>query len=99
MQRHRKDVEAALLKKGFRLQEGDHHYYEYYTPDGESTGIFTKTSHSGKEIYDGLLSEMSRQCRFIKKKDFLHLIDCPMSRMEYYEYLINTGALDVPAVE
>jgi hypothetical protein len=62
--RAKRDVEAALKKKGFRQDEGDHHWSFYWTADGLKTTIRTKTSHgSRKDLGDGLLREMAREFR------------------------------------
>jgi len=84
MPRRKQDVERSLLRKGFRLKEGDHHYFVYYNAAGLKTAKFTKTSHTPKmrEIPDGLLNLMARQCG-LNKADFLDLIDCPLSREGY----------------
>lgn len=79
----RRDVEAGLLRKGFQKNEGDHHYFTYHRlVDGKATSIFTKTSHSADDLGDFLLGQMARQCR-VNRKQFLDLIECPLSRQEY----------------
>lgn len=86
MPRRKQDVEQALTRKGFKLKEGDHHYFVYYSLDGLKTSVFTKTSHSPKmrEISDNLLAQMARQCK-VSKHDFLNLVDCPLTRESYEE--------------
>lgn len=88
MSRPKSVVEGALEKKGFRKAEGDHHYFYYVNKDGKKTMSRTKTSHSRKmkDIPDSLLSQMARQVQ-LSKKDFLLLVDCPMSRDDYDERL------------
>jgi predicted RNA binding protein YcfA (HicA-like mRNA interferase family) len=83
----KRDVETSLKKKGFRPDEGDHHWFFYWTADGKKTTVRTKTSHGPtKDLGDGLLKEMARQIR-ISKSQFLELVDCPMSREQYEECL------------
>lgn len=62
MPRSKSQVESALLNKGFRKDEGDHHNFIYYTQDGMKTTVRTKTSHTKKmkDIPDNLLSAMAR---------------------------------------
>ena len=93
MQRSKKDVESALKKKGFIQQEGNHHFFRYHTPDGQPTSIITKTSHSGKDIGDNLLKAMSLQCKLQTAKEFLNLVDCPMSKEDYHEHLTESGVI------
>jgi hypothetical protein len=88
MPRKKIDVESALKRKGFKQTEGDHHWFVYVTFEGAKTTSKTKTSHTQKmkDISDNLLSQMARQCK-LSKKDFLDLIDCPLSREAYEEIL------------
>ena len=89
--RAKRDVEAALTKKGFRKDQGDHHWFVYWTDDGLKTTIRTKTTHgSTKDLGDGLLKEMARQAR-ISKGRFLDLVDCPLTREQYEAVLDNGG--------
>lgn len=92
MPRNRKDVEAGLSKKGFQRRDGDHHFFIYLTADGRKSRVFTKTSHSVKDITDDLLSQMARQCK-VTKQSFFRLIDCPLLREEYEKILYDTGWL------
>jgi hypothetical protein len=82
MPRDRKGVESGLKSKGFRQTEGDHHYLTYYTLAGLKTRVFTKTSHSMKEIPDNLLAQMAKQCR-LPRGHFLNLVDCSLARTAY----------------
>jgi hypothetical protein len=82
MTRDKKEVEASLIKKGFRTKENDHRYFIYYDTTGKKQPILTKTSHSMKCISDDLLVQMSKQCK-LTKKQFLDLVDCPLNRTEY----------------
>jgi hypothetical protein len=95
MPRKKIDVESALKKKGFSQTEGDHHWFVYVTIEGKKTTARTKTSHSQKmkDISDNLLSQMAKQCK-LSKRDFLDLIDCPLSREAYEEILKEQEELD-----
>lgn len=89
MPRDKRKVEEALCKKGFVLREGDHHRFIYFTGSGLKTHILTKTSHTPKmkEISDGLLGQMAKQC-YLTKSDFIRLLDCPLTR-EQYEVILR----------
>src|SRR5205823_4623038 len=50
--------------------------------DGKKTRIYTKVSHGEKEIPDNLLGAMARQLN-LNKKQFLELVDCPLTREIY----------------
>lgn len=94
MPRDKRKVEEGLEKKGFKLKEGDHHRFIYYTIQGKKSAIQTKTSHTPKmkEIGDNLLGQMAGQCR-LNKSEFFKLLDCPLSREEYQAILIKNGQL------
>ena len=95
MPRDAKDVSAGLVGKGFVVREGDHHFYSLVV-GGMKTGIFTKVSHGEREIGDNLLAQMAKQTKLVKK-DFLDLVDCPLSADEYLKKLREGGHL--PKVE
>lgn len=92
MIRAKRDVEGALLRKGFQKTDTHHSYFYLHTSDGKRTPVFTKTSHGSKakELDDHLLSQMAKQCR-LNRNDFLRLIDCPLEREEYEQFLKAGG--------
>jgi len=85
MPRDAKQVAANLKRKGFTPDEGDHTFYRLFV-DGKNTGIRTKISHGEKEIHDGLLGQMAKQTKLVKK-EFLELVDCPLTLDQYLELL------------
>lgn len=87
MQLDSKKVLKNLKKKGFQERKGDHIYLDYVTSSGKRTHITTKISHGQKhEIYDVLISLMSKQCE-LDKTDFLNLVNCPLKRESYEKIL------------
>jgi hypothetical protein len=86
--RDKREVEAALQSKGFSRDERDHRYFIYYSEEGKRTPVKTRTSHgtSTRTLGDDLISQMARQCG-VTRKDFLALVDCPLSRVAYEEKL------------
>jgi hypothetical protein len=82
--RDRKDIEAALERKGFERDETHHHYFVYRTIDGKKSQIRTRTSHgsSHKTLGDALLSQMAKQVKLPNKK-FLELVDCTLDQAGY----------------
>jgi predicted RNA binding protein YcfA (HicA-like mRNA interferase family) len=82
MQRDKRKVEQALLKKGFEQDDTHHHFFLYRTEQGQLTSIRTRTSHSGKDLNSYLLNSMAKQCH-LSKSEFLNLVDCPLSRTQY----------------
>ena len=91
------DVEKSLVKKGFQRKEGDHHYFNYYTKAGKKSMVFTKTSHSAKEIDDSLLGKMAGQCK-LTRQYFDQLIDCPLDRDAYERKLIEGGFVEATPI-
>lgn len=94
MPRNKRDVESALVAKGFRQEEGDHRFFVYYTVTGLKTRARTKTSHGGKmkEIPDNLLTQMAKQCK-VTRAQFLGLVDCPLDQNGYEAALHAQGEL------
>ena len=84
MTRERSDIEASLLKKGFKKDDGNHHYYIYWNLSGKKTIRKTMMSHgsSYKTIGDPLLAQMAKQTGLTKQK-FLELVDCPLDQAGY----------------
>lgn len=79
--RDRKDIEAALERKGFIRDETHHHYFVYWSIEGKKTTFRTRTSHgsSHKTLGDTLLAQMAKQVSLSKQR-FLELVDCPLDR-------------------
>jgi len=93
MPRDKRDVDAALLRKGFRQRDNDHNVFIYWSLDGKKSMAKTKTSLGrGFDIDDNLLSQMARQCG-ITKRLFLDLLDCPLERPDYERFLKQAGKL------
>ncbi len=94
MQRAKRNVESMLVKKGFRVDERDHHYFIYHTQQGLKSIVKTKTSHSKKvkSISDPLINVMAKQCG-LTRKQFTDFIDCPLNRNSYESILINNGLI------
>ena len=96
----KRTIENGLIKKGFRKQNRDHITFRYITLDGTETSIFTHCSHgaSGKDIQDGVLGAMARQCK-ITLSQFKDLIDCPLSIEEYEKLLCQHGFLQIKSFD
>ncbi len=86
----RQDVVKTLPKKGF-TKESRHHIYFYHRVGGKETGPFTKVSHSGKEISDSLITPMRKQLKLDTNRQVRELIECPMSRDDYTNFLKQKG--------
>jgi hypothetical protein len=87
-----RDIEAALLKKGFRVNES-HHKLFYLTKDGKITGVHTFLSHGLKEYPTDLLAKMRAQLH-LSGKEFDDLIHCPLSFEDYLALLRERGVVE-----
>jgi predicted RNA binding protein YcfA (HicA-like mRNA interferase family) len=81
------DVEAALKKKGFQRDDGDHKFFYLYHL-GKRTTIRTKISHGrSHDIDDSLISKMYKQLKFKTKETFLQYVECKVTYEEYIKDL------------
>ena len=78
-------VKSNLLKKGFRLRNGDHKYLHFYYNNKETT-IKTKFSHGKTEINDFLIDQMAKQTK-LTKAEFVRFATCTLSEQEYIDIL------------
>ncbi len=82
-----RQVRKSLEKKGFIQEPNKHHnYYYLYDQDNKRTSINTHTSRNGQEIDDFLIGQMSKQLK-LSKKEFIDLINCPLSYEKYIAIL------------
>lgn len=95
MPRERDAIENGLVNKGFQKTNADHRRFIYYTQDGKTSSINTKTSHSHRDISDNLMGQMAKQCR-VTKQQFLSLVDCTLSQPDYERSLVSAGHLSTP---
>ncbi len=88
----RRDVESALCTKGFRRSNRSHRKFVFYTCAGKKTSVWTEISHgsSHRDLSESILHRMASQCR-LSCREFRRLIECPMSREEYQELLVQNG--------
>ncbi|MGZ9083660.1 MAG: hypothetical protein ACXW3U_16425 [Rhodoplanes sp.] len=85
MQRKHREVRSGLAAKGFIVDEQRRHIiFVYEDLEGRTTTARTLLSHAsaGSDISDNLLGRMARQVG-LASRDFVRLIDCPMSRNDF----------------
>lgn len=92
--RKRDDVAGALIRKGFIQSNNDHMKFSYVNSAGKKTQVWTKISYgtNHKDIAAPNLSRMAKQCK-LSNSDFAQLLDCPLSRENYEDMLVNQGAI------
>ena len=94
MPRKARRIEAALLAKGFQRTDAKHRKFGYVSTRGIESRIRTLLSHGGnRDIDDRLLATMARQCG-LSRREFLALIDCPLTQDDYEALLVERGAID-----
>lgn len=95
--RDKRDVESALLSKGFRESKSTHHRrLVYYQTTGQKVPqINTRTSEGRrpKSLGDDLLAQMAGQCRLDATRQFLDLVDCPMTQLAFENHLRTKGLI------
>ena len=90
-----KDIEKTLLKKGFKVDEDNHHKYYQLYKDGKKTDIYTYLSHgkSSEDYWVKLMQAIKKQLRFTDTKLAEKFLDCPMTQLEYIEMLEKAEAI------
>jgi len=88
-----RDVDAALLRKGFVKRHGDHTYY-HFKYKGRDVGVSTKISHGEREIGQGLIKRMRAQMRLENNADFARFVECPLTLEEYVALLKRLRVVD-----
>ena len=92
--RKSKDIQTVLLKKGFILEpEKDHHQFYFLQIDGKKQAIKTYFSHSLKEYDKSLMGLIKKQLKFNDTQKAEDFFDCPMSKEQYVEMLIELGEI------
>ena len=89
--RRGREIERALLAKGFKPYMNDHRRLILYLGD-KKTSVRTRISHGNKEYDDALLGAVQKQLRLQgERRKFQDLLNCPMSGDDYVAFLIEAG--------
>ena len=89
--RKARDVESALLRKGFVQSNGDHRRF-ILAVDGQLTSVQTKMSHCGAECDDFIRGRMVHQLH-LRAAELDRLLDCILGHCEYVKILRERGIL------
>jgi hypothetical protein len=80
-----------LKKKGFYDVPGDHKFLRFF--HNGNLILSTKVSHgSNHDLDDFLIGQMASQCG-LNKKDFLDLVNCPLSEKKYISIIKEKGVI------
>lgn len=90
----KRDVESALMQKGFVYRGGDHRFY-FFQHETLTRAVFTKVSHGSKPktINDRLVGRMARQLH-LTTSQFRDLVKCDMSHADYIQVLQGRGLIE-----
>ncbi len=88
-----RQIESALLSKGFKIEE-THHEYFWFHYNGKRTHIKTRISHGKIEYSANLISAIKKQLKLSSKKEIEDLLNCPMSGNDYIKILLQKGELE-----
>lgn len=93
-----KDIEKALLAKGFEKissKQKSHHSFYYFTYNGKRSGINTYLSHGAKSSDYGaeLMNKIKHQLKFQDSKIAEAFLDCPFKQEQYIDMLLKLGEL------
>ena len=84
-------VNQSLLKKGFIKKEGAKHTLYLFFREGKKI-CETFMSRDEQNINEYLINKMRQQV-YLNKRDFIKLIDCPLSEEEYIKILKDKDLL------
>ena len=84
-----KDLESALLSKGFQEALGRRrHRFFHFHHEGKKTDLFTHTSHGEKDFDEFLLNKRKKQMR-LSKKQMIDFIECKFTDEMYLKHLLD----------
>lgn len=91
----RRDVESALVKKGFVHTEGANHGQFRLHVAGKRTEFATSLSRGTnyRELSDDLVSKIAGQVG-LQKREFVSLVECTLSAAGYLKLLRDQKKLD-----
>ncbi len=97
--RSAKDIEKALLAKGFEKnssKQKSHHTFYYFIHNGKRSTIYTYLSHGAKSKDYGpsLMNKIKQQLKFEDSKIAEQFLDCPFKQEQYVDLLTEAGELE-----
>ena len=86
-----KDLENALLKKGFQKQEGSNHAQYFFYYQNKKTSIRVSVSRGSKSTYGGyLINCVRKQMNLDDNQQLESFVDCTFSEQSYCNHLLAT---------
>jgi predicted metalloprotease len=94
--RKTKDIQKVLLKKGFKIfPQKEHHEFYYLTINDVKQNIYTYFSHGKREYDKNLMGKIKNQLKFKSSDKAEDFFDCPMSKEQYIEMLVEDKTITV----
>jgi len=95
MPRKKREINDALLSKGFEKRQGSKHELYIYVFEEKKTAIGTKLSRGSMnmDINDNLLYGFIKMQLKVTNRQLDDLIDCPMSAQDYEKHLRMRGLI------
>lgn len=81
-----RSIRKSLNRKGFVEERDRDHVYFFLHVQGKRDVVFTKISHSERDVGDALINLMSKQLG-LKKSEFLQLIECTLDGARYLQII------------
>ena len=85
-------VQAALLKKGFRVSQGDHRWYILYV-EGRKRRVKTFISHGSTHSIDSYLHGCMSKQMHLTMSEFSHFVECPLTADQYAGLMRERGQI------
>ncbi len=92
----KRQIQSALEQKGFLPKEAKSgHTYYYFYHNEKKCPVSTRLSRgtSTKTYGNKLLGKMKRQLYLDTTKQLIDLVNCPISKEDYTEILIQKGII------
>lgn len=88
-----RELEAALLRKGFILVPGGNHKRLVLAPAGKRLKVQTLDSHATYTVDDSLAAKIVKQLRMPGAQYLRRFVECSVSLNDYLENLRECGVL------
>jgi predicted RNA binding protein YcfA (HicA-like mRNA interferase family) len=89
-----KDLEKALLKKGFQKQEGGRHTQYYFYYKNNRTSVRVSVSRGSKAVYsNNLIGYVRKEMKLSDNQQLELFIECTFTEEQYIKHLIESKVI------
>ena len=71
------------------MPQKDHHEFYYLMINGKKQNVHTYLSHGKKDYDKSLLSQIKKQLKFDNTENLENFLDCPLTKENYIQMLIE----------